>query len=268
MNTIKKLRHAVYAATMMIGACTLSSCDDDNVVAIQLQGEWYGDFGMYYSGVNRYNEVITWECTDTYMKFDNAFFAAASGYCRQVDYYPYNVRGWGVDRYGEKFRYDAPCPYEYIYHYINFKIKDGVITFKYKNEKDWNTIVNDYDITYSTFSGHFADTGAPFYLKSAKMGDAWWGNYANEYNYVNDHYYERNDGYYVKRELSFEEELASKAVATKRADGFTLCTTNEGNMLVDNPENPTMAVVLRKGVDPNSVDLTHLKAGNRHNMAD
>ncbi|MCQ2196950.1 MAG: hypothetical protein MJZ60_05465 [Bacteroidaceae bacterium] len=265
MNTVKKIRRSFLATAMALGACTLTSCDDDNVVALQLQGEWHGDFGMHYSGKNSYDEVITWECADTYMQFDNAFFATASGYCKQVDYYPDRLQGWGVDRYGSRFTYNSPCPYEYIYHYVNFSIKDGVITFKYKNDKEWNTVIQDYNITSSVFSGHFADTGASFSLKSIKMGEAWWKNYCNEYNYVNDHYYERYRTY-VKAEKAHDGFAANEGA--KRADGFTLCVTEQGNILVDNPENPSMAVVLRKGVDPESIDLTTMHPGNRHNVAD
>lgn len=248
MNTLKKIRNTFFAAaSMILAACTFTSCDDDNRLAMKLNGEWYGDFGMYYSAVDRRTGItVTWDCMDTYMNFNSTIMYSSYGYCKQVDEYPYRTRGWYLDARGNRCIYNEPCPFERIYHNVKWDINDRNITFHYKGESEWNTLIYDYKLSNYYFSGYFSETGAPFNLESISYGNEWWSVYD-----ASDYYY------YYTRSASNEES---------RPDGFTLCTTEEGNTLVDNPENPTIAVVLREGVDPSSIDLSTMKVGNRYSM--
>lgn len=245
MNTLRKLRSALYAALMLFGAFAFTSCDDDNITAMKLEGEWKGDFGMYFD-----NGYYRWECYNTYMRFENAFIAAASGYCKQVDYYN-----------------DPRCPYAYIYHYVDWKVRDGRITFKYRGEREWNTVISDYSLSSVRFYGHFADTGAPFDLRDVSMGDTWWSGYTGNYHYY-DYGYDPYHPYYAKKKGNGEQTEIADAKenkTTKRADGFTLVKSKDDKaMLVDDTNNPGTVVVLREGVDPASIDLSNIHFGNRY----
>ncbi len=249
MNTFKKIRNAFLAATALIlGAGSLTSCDDDNRLAIKLNGEWYGDFGMYFTGVDRRTGItVTWECMDTYMNFNSTIMYSSYGYCKQVDEYPFRTTGWYLDSYGNKRVWNEACPYKYVYHYVKWNIHNGLINFHYRGESEWDTSIYDYSLSNHYFSGYFSDTGAPFRLESVYQEDGWWEPYSTSVYY----------DYYTRAASSDNE---------KRADGFTLCTTEQGNTLVDNPENPSIAVVLREGVDPSSIDLSTMKVGNRYSM--
>ncbi|MBQ0049681.1 MAG: hypothetical protein KBT12_05545 [Bacteroidales bacterium] len=237
-NSIKQM--LTLAAVLLSGSC-LTSCDEDTSIAFRLQGEWFGDFGMYYYYRFPCCEV-RYDTHDTHLKFDNEFIGTSWLYVYQVDYYDNTP----INQYGQvDYHNGHVSPFEYIYHRAECHVKNRELRFRYKGEREWDTNIYDYSLNSRYFEGVF-DNGAPFSMRN----DNWpyWERYCivgHDYNY-----WSRAE----KAELQ----------VTPRKDKFLLCPREDGVVLIDREENPTTIVKLREGVDPNSVDLTHLRFGNRY----
>lgn len=241
---MKKMKdHLFGLAVLLLGGLTLSSCDEDNSIAFKLQGEWYGDFGMYYYYRFPCCEV-RYDTPFTRLKFDNEFFGTSWLYVYQVDYYDERP----INKYGQvDYHNGHVSPFEYIYHRAECHVKNRELRFRYREEREWDTNIYDYSLSNRYFEGYF-DNGAPFSMRNEDW--PYWGNYC-----IEGHYYDswsRADG-----------EQAEMQV-TPRKDKFLLCKREDGVLLIDKAEHPTTIVRLREGVDPNSVDLTSLRFGNRY----
>lgn len=147
---------------------TLTSCDDDYFQANQLDGEWRGDFGMYYTD----NRGYEWDASYSIIEFyQNGFSSYGSG--KQYDYY---ARG----------------PIEWEYYTFNWSIKNGVIHLSYPYNHNLDTSIYDYRMSRSYFSGYFGATNS--YFRLDKYRDWNWSSYDGDYCYY-DRYY---DYYYAK----------------------------------------------------------------------
>lgn len=230
--------------SVLMGGLSLSSCSEDNRIAMRLEGEWYGDFGMYYSYRFLDGCDVCYDSYDTRMKFSNEFFSSSWLYVYQVDWYderPYNV-------YGEvDYRNGHVSPFEYVYHRAECHVKDRELRFRYKGEREWDTNIRDYSLSNNYFDGYF-DNGARFSLRSSRWD--YWDRYC-----IEGHYYDtwtRAGGKPAELQI------------TPRKDKFLVCPKEDGTVLIDREENPTMIVKLRQGVDPNSIDMSNLRFGNRY----
>jgi len=171
-------------AMMMLVALTatlvFTSCDKDVVRAMDLSGEWEGDFGMKYSH-SRYGVFNSY---DTQIVFYPDYEFATHGYGKQIDYY-------------------EDGPYEYRYHTFNWSVRNEVITLTYPGDHNLDVDIYDYSMSGNYFSGYFQNTNKHFRLK--KIGEISWNGYSGNYDY---HY---RDGYDYYAKTRAAEDDASDA---------------------------------------------------------
>ncbi len=169
MKTISKLM-----AMAALALCTLSlmtSCDEDREEARILSGQWYGDFGMYYS-----DGYDTWYATTTDIRFipNNGYSRRGTG--EEVDYF------------------NRPCPIRYQSFFFYWEIRDGVIYLDYPHNPDLNVAIYDYRLDYDYFSGYFGDSHEWFRLVKLSGYNDW--NLYDPYNYYG---YGSYDPYYYSK---------------------------------------------------------------------
>lgn len=163
---MKKLNNWALVLIMILTAgFTLTSCDEDNMQASDLHGQWRGDFGMYYT--DHYN--YEWKASYTILEFFQTGFTS-HGTGKQYDYYN---RG----------------PYKYQYFRFNWEIRNGVIFLTYPGDHNLDTEIHDYQMSSRYFSGYFGNSRTPFNLD--KYYDWRW----DDYNRYNDYGYYYNSGY-------------------------------------------------------------------------
>ncbi|MBQ0019023.1 MAG: hypothetical protein KBT39_00695 [Bacteroidales bacterium] len=141
MKTKSKLQAAFYALMMVISIGIFTSCDEDDKKAYKMDGDWYGDFGMYYYT----NRGQRFDSYDTRMQFVQSSPWSNHGYGTQVDWYKYG-------------------PYEFIYHQFRWEVHNGTIFINYKWESEWNCQIHDYNLTWNNFYGYFGDSNEKFTL--------------------------------------------------------------------------------------------------------
>lgn len=171
--------------SMLVAAicCTsFSSCDEDRMEALQLNGTWFGDFGMNYS-YGRW----TFDSYETTIRFHQSGISN-HGTGTQVDYY----------REG---------PYERLYYDFDWWISNGVVKLRYHWAEEYDVNIYDYRLTSSHFYGRF-ENGAPFNLEST---DYWYtihNSYYDRYHYGCDIYnswgYDYPWRYYAKEKKGTE----------------------------------------------------------------
>lgn len=175
--TMKKFFGMLTAMVMTTLAFT--SCDDDIETSITLSGDWYGNFGMYYDYFDRYGEyVATYDSYDTDISFYPDYDYATHGYGYQVDYYK---RG----------------PYKKVYHSFKWEVRNQNIYLEYYKDHDYDTVIRDYRMTPTYFSGYF-DTGSERF-RLDKYADYYdWNPYWRDYGRDGWGYYYYDEYYYPK----------------------------------------------------------------------
>lgn len=193
---------------------SFTSCNDDVDMSIALSGDWDGDFGMYYDYYDRYDRyVATFDCYDTDISFYPDYDYATHGYGYQVDFY----------RTG---------PYTKIYHSFEWEILNENIYLYYVGESELNTVIRDFRLSNSYFSGYFGNSSTRFSLSKYRDyydWDPYWHDYGT-YNYgVGYGYYDR-DGWYYDYGYTRGAEAPANAEELK-ADGknFTIRYGNRFN---------------------------------------
>ena len=206
----------------MLGiACTalslfsFTSCmDDDTTVSVTLSGDWDGDFGMYYDYYDRHGRYVeTFDCYDTDISFYPDYDYASHGYGYQVDFY----------RTG---------PYTKIYHSFEWEIRNQNIYLYYAGEKELDTVIRDYRINSSYFTGYFNNSNTRFSL--SKYRDYYeWDPYWDDYGHSGYGYYDRYDWYYDDDYRYARTRSAAPAIDAEelKADGkdFTIRYGNRFN---------------------------------------
>lgn len=166
---MRTLRNLWIALCTVVAATTLSSCDEDLSLAVNLSGEWQGDFGMYYEYEYR-GRVFRFDSYDTRIVFYPSYDYATHGYGKQVDYY-------------------SQGPYVYQYYYFNWYVDRGDLVLEYPYDHDLDAVIHDYHMYSNRFYGYFGTSGTRFSLyKTADYYD--WANYSGNY------YYDPRDGWY------------------------------------------------------------------------
>lgn len=161
---------------LLVSLCltsVLTSCDTDpdhNVARI-LSGEWYGDFGMYYT-YEHHGRVYTFDSYDTDIKFfpDHDYATYGTGY--QIDYY-------------------AHGPYEYQCYSFKWEILDTRIYLDYIDAPELSTCISDYEVVNNHFTGWFDGTDSFFDLVKTE-------NYYDSFDYYYGdgvYYYDRDNWY-------------------------------------------------------------------------
>ena len=158
-----KRQYSFFPAIFIACACMFSSCVDmDTNQSMVLSGEWRGDFGMYYTYVDR-GRTYTFDSYDSYIRFIPDHKYASYGVGTQVDYYEYG-------------------PYEYQYYNFTWSINDGVIYLSYDYDHMLDTRISNYHMTNDYFAGTFPASNTSFRLY--KMADFYcWTPYVNTYGY-------------------------------------------------------------------------------------
>ena len=158
-----KRQYSFFPAIFIACACMFSSCVDmDTNQSMVLSGEWRGDFGMYYTYVDR-GRTYTFDSYDSYIRFIPDHKYASYGVGTQVDYYEYG-------------------PYEYQYYNFTWSINDGVIYLSYDYDHMLDTRISNYHMTNDYFGGTFPLSNTSFRLY--KVADYYsWTPYVNTYGY-------------------------------------------------------------------------------------
>ena len=162
-------KYSIWALTLItvftMGLFT--SCDDDLNGAMTLSGEWSGDMGMFYEWKKR-GRIYRFDADYSYIVFYPQYEYDKYGTGKQVDYY----------RYG---------PYERHYYYFRWEIRNGIIYLTYPGDRELDTSISDYSLSYRRFRGRF--NGSNSYFELYKMTDYYnWNDYNGNY-----YYYERYD---------------------------------------------------------------------------
>lgn len=158
---MKKLFVTLSVAIMTMASFT--SCDPDESRGYDLSGEWQGKFGMYYEISCRQHGYDRYYADKTYIEFlpyENTY-SAGTGY--QVDFY-----------------YDPDSPYDEVYHYFRWEIDRGNIYLTYRDESEWDTVIRDYSLSSSYFSGYFEYSDTKFTL--SKLSDYRWNYSEDDYD--------------------------------------------------------------------------------------
>lgn len=159
-------------STMLFTSCDLDEMHDHDQ-SMALSGQWTGDFGMFYTYDVRGHRT-QFDSYDTDIVFYPEYDGAHYGWGKQVDYYD---RG----------------PYEYIYHQIEWQIRNGIVYVNYPHDPDMNCTIRDYRMTNDYFSGYIGDSSTRFNLR--KIVDYYdWTPYVDTYSCGNRR--DWNSGYY------------------------------------------------------------------------
>lgn len=216
MNNLWALVAAMACTALALG--TFSSCviiddiDPDTEISLDLAGDWNGDFGMYYDYYDRHDRyVCSFDSYDTDISFYPEYDYAAFGYGYQVDFYEHG-------------------PYTKIFHTFDWEIRDERIYLYYKGESELNTIIRDYSLGRSRFSGYFNNASSRFTLKKYSSYYDWRG-YCNDCNRDGFYYYDRSDWYYEDYMYGTRGNAATVDSAALQADGknFTIRYGNRFN---------------------------------------
>ena len=187
-------------ATLLVMAMALMcvSCDDDAEMAINLEGEWTGDFGM--SVADRYGNIFDAEYSNIRFYWDGG----SHGHGEQIDYYRF------------------PSPMRWQSYYFTWRVSNGVLYMKYMYDSQLNCAIYDYYMDGSYFTGRIQSTygGSDFRFKLFKLYDFnGWGIYDTHigygYDYYDDYYYDYYGdygyGYYDDYGYYYSKTRSAKA---------------------------------------------------------
>lgn len=146
---------------------SLASCDRDQEVAINIAGEWHGDFGVYYTEIerDRYGQIheYTYRASDSYLRFIPEYTYATYGRGTQVDYYD-----------GGR--------YELGYYQFDWEVRNGSIYLTYIDCPELNVRIDRYRMDDLYFSGRIGNTN--FSLR--KIADYYdWTPFCHGHGYRN-----------------------------------------------------------------------------------
>lgn len=213
-----KTRLLCIIATLMCLA-TLTSCDEDQRIAFKLEGEWYGNFGMYYEydGYDRYGRRQTYyfDSYETDIRFVGSGFSS-------------HGEGFQVDHYREG-------PYEFLSYRFRWEVRNGILYLTYPPRySDYDTEIMDYSLSYNYFHGYFTTGSQPFSLKA--LHDYDW----NYYGYGREYYWYQRPGwdyypYYspAKDIKDGQGPVAEKAEQGTEAEGLPKGVVRIGNRHTD-----------------------------------
>ena len=203
MYNFRALVAAMACTALALGS--LNSCvvidniNPDVEISYSLTGDWNGDFGMYYDYYDRHGRFVeTFDCYDTDISFYPDYDYATHGYGYQVDFY----------RYG---------PYTKIYHSFEWEIHNCDVYLYYIGERELDTVIRDYRLSSSYFTGYFNDSNTRFSLRKYRDyydWDPYWDDYGT-YNHGTGYGYQVDfyeHGPYTKIFHTFDWEIRNEAI--------------------------------------------------------
>lgn len=182
---------------MIMTTFTLTSCDEDAMQADYLDGEWRGDFGMWYEDRFGYE----WEADYTIMKFYQSGLSS---------------RGWG-----KQYDYYSHGPLRYQYYEFDWFIDNGIVKLRYRYDHDLDVDIYDYSMANGIFKGYFGNTHTRFWLE--KYRDFRWDNYSGNYMYYYEPGYVYDGNYYDRYYDIYRSKNSSdddKSLVLKRGNRF------------------------------------------------
>lgn len=164
----------------------MASCSDDQEVSVNMSGEWSGNFGSYYTTMNRDDVERTYYADKTYMRFIPDHTYATHGRGTQVDYYD---RG----------------PYECLYYQFDWEVENERIYLTYPGYPELDVVIGYFEMDDRHFAGRCG--GSSFTLwKIADYYD--WSPYSC------GHGYNSRDGFYT-RAAEEEETIVGRGNTMK-----------------------------------------------------
>ncbi len=149
---MKKLFTLFAMVMMAIGSMSLTSCTEDDLIGLNLDGCWEGNLYMYarYSGV-------TYQATRSEIEFDASVnMSHGSGYW--VDYY-------------------SNAPWDYHANHITWEVLNRTITI-YFIEDNYYVRIYDYNISSGYFSGYIeGEDGKELRFSLRNTSSANWHSY-------------------------------------------------------------------------------------------
>lgn len=157
---------------MVMAMFSLTSCDEDEMIGMDVSGHWFGDMDMYINGERARGSEI---------EFQPMGWGYSYGRGIEVDYY---YRGT-------------------ITHYFDYQIRNGIIYLTF-DDPLLDCAIVDYHLNYRYFRGYIADYyslmnqtyfdlrsydqywdtygygGYVYYTKENNMEDAWNDSTAND----------------------------------------------------------------------------------------
>lgn len=198
---------------------TLTSCDEDQRISMRINGEWYGNFGMYYNyeGYDPYGRYVrrSFDSYETDIRFVQSGFSD-------------HGEGFQVDHYREG-------PYEFLSYRFHWEVRNGVLYLTYPPRySDYNTEIYDYTLSYNYFKGYFSNATQPFSLRNLSNYDWDYYGYGREY-----WWYERpNWSFYpyyspAKDNKDGQVPVAEKAEQSGQEEGLPKGVVSIGNHHTD-----------------------------------
>lgn len=164
---MKKFFTYLTITLMTVGmGTTMTSCDDDVEIAINLSGDWQGDFGMYFS-----DGYVEWDAAYSYLRFTPAYEYATHGVGEEIDYF------------------DRSCPVRSQSFLFEWRVNWGVLELRYPYAHELDVDIYDYVMDRNYFSGRVGNT----HFTLSKLYDFYgWSAYSSSYDYYTAH----GGGYY------------------------------------------------------------------------
>lgn len=138
-------KHLLWAFTALLTLTLFTACDEDHAIAYDLEGQWQGDFGMYYE-YESHGRIYRYDSYDTDIRFVPSSSFSTHGYGYQIDWY-------------------TAGPYDYMSMQFEWQARNGAIYLHYPYNPDWDAVIYDYRLNDYYFSGYFGDTRIHFSLR-------------------------------------------------------------------------------------------------------
>lgn len=203
-------------STLLIGilAMMFISCDEDVMTAYRLEGDWYGDMGMFYGFTDRYGRYYEVDASQTNIRF--YWDGDAHGHGEQIDFYDFG-------------------PYRYQSYYFTWRVIEGVIQMRYQFDRNLDCDIYRWSMSYEydpytrqytdVFSGYINNQTRflLFKLDDFKGWNSYNSSYGYGYQYYNnytdyfDPYFDPYNPYYY---APTRGEQADSTVIIKRGSRF------------------------------------------------
>ena len=151
-----------YIMMMLLGmlSFTFTSCDEDTMIALTLEGTWQGDMEVYhtYSGKQ-------YEATWSEICFEGDPFSWSKGTGYWLDYYS-----------------NSPWSRDYIANHITWEVNNKVIHVHFE-EDNYNIEIHDYYLNDNYFYGTIWDGSVTIDFNLRKVASPNWNNYDYGWDY-------------------------------------------------------------------------------------
>ena len=153
-KTMKKITSIMAMLLMAMMPFALTSCDEDDEIAMTLEGTWQGDMKVYYD-YNGHNYDATW----SEICFEGNPFNWDHGTGYWVDYYK-----------------GSPWKRDYIASHIRWNVDHGIINVTFK-EDNYKIQINNYRLSDSRFRGTIYDGDKKIEFSLRHVESPYWDGY-------------------------------------------------------------------------------------------